>query len=117
MSSTSLIQLVLEAKRHQARQARLILLLIAKPRDPLSIEEIARAIRQLDVRQRSRAVAHGGNDLVVLVEFVDEFVGGGVGCEVEHGTVAADEEDGFKFASAAEEGGEFLGLLPEVGVF
>jgi len=53
------------------------------------------------MRQRSGAMAHGTDDLVRSVELVNQLVAGLVGGEVEHGPVAADEEDGFVLVRVA----------------
>jgi hypothetical protein len=62
------------------------------------------------------AVADGGDDFVVGVEFVDEFVRGCVGGEVEHGAVAADEEDGLVLTGFPQKLREFMRVFVDVGM-
>lgn len=57
-------------------------------------------------------MADCGDDFICVVEFVDEPVGGCVGGEVEHGAVAADEEDCFVFAGVPEDVGELSCVFP-----
>lgn len=116
MSPTRIIQRVLQQERHRLRQPRLLLLHITKPRDALAIEQVALAITKLDMRQRSRPMAHGADDLVRGVELVDELVARFVVGEVEHRPVAADEEDGFVLVRVPEERGELVRVFPD-GLF
>lgn len=78
-----LIQLVLQHERHCAAQAYGIFFCVGESSYWLSGDEVG-AVGELDVHEGCGAVADGGDDLVGGVEFVDEFVGGGIGGEIPH---------------------------------
>ena len=69
--------------------------------------------RERDVAQRGRPVADGRDDLALLPELAHEGLAVRVRGQIEHRSVATDEEDGCELVRTASEGGQHLGLLPQ----
>lgn len=115
LATAGLIQLRLEHKGHKLAELDLVLLGVAEPGHLAALQQVG-PVAERHVDEGGGAVADGRDDFALLGKGGRQLLGGGVGGEVVHGTVAAGEEDGIVALGrlGGDEVGQGAGGLPEV---
>lgn len=103
---------IFQQEGHELGHIDSVLLSVTEPGDlPTSKEGLA--VGPLGIHKDDGAVTHGGDDLSLGSELLDDSDAIGVVDEVEHGPVAAGVEQRGELVGAALEGRQGLRLLPD----